>query len=151
MRAQLAKWYRADHYQPMIDWMLSPATGYTFTGTSPSDWAQENRQMANDPQTAYIGGGLAADGTGVTFQISRPGWHWNAADIASTLVGAPRLHPVTLAGQQAWHGPAGGGHGFGALWSYGPALVNVTGAGQHRVDAVMTGIIRAMTSPPRGS
>lgn len=150
MRAQFQKWYRTGHYQAIIGWMLSPATGYTFTGTSPGDWAKDNKQMANDPQTAYIGGGLAADGTGVTIQISRPGWHWDAADIASNVVGAPRLYPVTLAGQRAWHGSAGDGYGRAALWSYGPALVNVTGAGQHRVDAVMTGIIKAMTSP-RGS
>jgi hypothetical protein len=76
---------------------------------------------------------------------ARPGWHWSAAEIASTTVGAPRLHPVTLAGQQAWHGPAGGGHGRTALWAYGPALVTVTGAAQHAVDAVMAGIIKAMT------
>jgi hypothetical protein len=151
MRAQLRTWYRTRHYQAIIDWMLSPATGYTFTGTSPSDWVQSKRQMANDPSTAYIGGGIASDGTGVSIQISQPGWHWDAAEIARTLVGAPRLHPVTLAGQQAWHGPAGGGHGREALWSHDLALVNVTGADQHRVDAVMTGIIKAMTSTPQGS
>jgi hypothetical protein len=149
MRAQLRNWYRTRHYQAIIDWMLSPATGHTFTGTSPSDWAQLNKQSANDPATAYIGGGTASDGTGVTIQISRPGWHWNAAEIVSTTVGAPALHPVTLAGQQAWHGPAGGGHGRTALWSYGPALVTTNGAGQHAVDAVMTGIIKAMTSQAR--
>ena len=149
MRAQLRNWYRTHHYQPIIGWMLSPATGYTFTGTSPSDWAQDNRRVANDPATAYIGGGIASDGTGVTIQISRPGWHWSAAEIASTMAGAPRLHPIALAGQQAWHGPAGGGHGRTALWSYGPALVTVNGGGQHAVDAVMTGIIKAMTSETR--
>lgn len=74
----------------------------------------------------------------------------DAAEKVRTLVGGPWLHPVTLAGQQAWHGPAGGGHGRTALWSHGPALVTVNGAGQHRVDAVMTGIIKAMTSPPQG-
>jgi hypothetical protein len=149
MRAQLRNWYRTRHYQPIIDWMLSPATGYTFTGTSPSNWAQDNKQVANDPATAYIGGGVASDGTGVTIQISRPGWHWSAAEMASTMVGAPRLHPMALAGQQAWHGPAGGGHGRTALWSYGPALVTVNGGGQHAVDAVMTGIIKAMTGAAR--
>jgi hypothetical protein len=29
--------------------------------------------------------------------------------------------------------------------SYGPAIVTVNGVGQHRVDAVMTGIINVMT------
>lgn len=146
MRTQLRNWYRTRHYQPIIDWMLSPATGYSFTGTSPSDWAQDNKQMANDPSTAYIGGGIASDGTNVAIQINRPGWHWNAAEVATTTVGAPRLHPVTLAGQQAWHGPAGDGHGRTTLWSYDLGLVTVNGAGQHAVDAVMTGIIKAMTS-----
>lgn len=146
MRVQFQQWYRTRHYQAIIGWMLSPPTGHTFTGTSPSDWAQINKQMANDPQTAYIGGGTASDGTAVSIQISRPGWPWDAAEIIRTTVGGPRPHPVTLAGQQAWHGPAGGGHGRMALWSYGPALVTVNGAGQHRVDAVMTGIIKAMTS-----
>ncbi len=150
MRAQLQQWYRTSHYQAIIDWMLSPATGYTFKGTSANDWAQENRQMANDVQTAYIGGGYATDGTGVTIQISRPGIRWDAAEIAGSMTGTP-LHPVTLAGQQAWHGPYNDGHASMALWSYDPALVTVTGADQHRVDAVMTGIIKAMTSPRHGS
>jgi hypothetical protein len=148
MRAQFQKWYRTRHYQAMIDWMLSPATGYTFSGTSPSDWAQVNKHK--DYLTGYLGGGTASDGTSVSIQIGRPGWHWDAAEIVRTLVGAPQLHPVTLAGQQAWHGSAGGGYGRMALWSYGPALITVTGAGQHRVDAVMAGIVKAMTSP-RGS
>ena len=151
MRAQFQNWYRTRHYQAMIDWMLSPATGYTFTGTSPGDWAPVNKQVANDPETAYIGGGLASDGTSVSIQIGRPGVRWDAAGIARTTVGSPALHPVTLAGQQAWHGSAGGGHGRTALWSYGPALVTVTGAGQHGVDAVMTGIIKTMTSPAHSS
>jgi hypothetical protein len=34
--------------------------------------AQDNKQTANDPQTAYIGGGIASDGTGVSIQISWP-------------------------------------------------------------------------------
>ncbi len=147
MHAQLAKWYRTRHYQAIIDWMLSPATGYTFT-INPSDWAQSNRQTANDPTTAYFGGGIASDGTVASIQISQPGWHWDAAEIVRTLVGGPRLHPVTLAGQQAWHGRAGGMRE--ALWSHGQALVTVNGANQHRVDAVMTGIIKAMTSQPQG-
>jgi len=33
------------------------------------------------------------------------------------------------------------------LWSYGPALITVTGSGQHQADAVMAGIIKAMTGP----
>jgi hypothetical protein len=151
MRAQFQNWYRTGHYQAMIDWMLSPATGYTFTGTSPSDWAPVNKQMANDPETAYFGGGTASDGTQVSLQIGRPGVRWPTADMARNTLGAPALDPVTLAGQQAWHGPAGGGHGRTALWSYGPALVSVTGANQHRVDAVMTGIIKVMTSPAHSS
>ncbi len=150
MHAQFHNWYRTRHYQAMIDWMLNPATGYTFTGTSPGDWAQENGQMANDPETAYIGGGLASDGTSVSIQINRPGVSVEAADIVSAMIG-PRLDPVTLAGQQAWHGPAGGGHGRMTLWSYGPAIVTVNGADQHRVDAVMTGIIKTMTSPAHSS
>jgi hypothetical protein len=150
MRAQLRNWYRTGHYQAIIDWMLSPATGYAFTGTSADDWAQENKQMANDAQTAYIGGGFASDGTSVSIQINRPGVPVEAADIVSTMIG-PRLDPVTLAGQQAWHGPAGGGHGRMTLWSYGPAIVTATGADQHRVDAVMTGIIKTMTSPAHSS
>jgi len=150
MRAQLQKWYRTHHYQSIIEWMLSPATGYTFTGTSPSDWVQENKQTANDPQTAYIGGGIASDGTGVSIQISRPGWHWDAAEIARLSV-SPALRPVTLAGQQAWHGRVDDGHGRMALWSYGPAFVTVYGAEQRPVDAVITGIIKAMTSPQQRS
>ncbi len=130
--------------------MLSPATGYTFTNTSPNDWAQQNKQTANDAQTAYIGGGIATDGTGVTIQISRPGVHWDAPEIVSSMIGPP-LRPVTLAGQQAWHGPAADGQMRMAFWSYGPALVTVSGADQREVDAVMTGIIKAMTSPPQGN
>lgn len=151
MRAQLQEWYRTRDYQAMIDWMLSPATGYTFTGTSAGDWAQANKQMANDPATAYIGGGTASDGTGVTIQISRPGWSWDAAEIVRTTVGGPPMHPVTLAGQRAWHGGPDSHHVFTTMWSYGPALVSANGADQHRVDAVMTGIIKAMTGTGQGT
>jgi len=151
MHAQLREWYRTRHYQAIIDWMLSRGSGYTFTGTSPSDWAQDNRQMANDPATAYIGGGTASDGTGVTIQISRPGWPWDAAEIVRTTVGGPPMHPVTLAGQQVWRGGPDSHHVFTTLWSYGSALVSADGADQHRVDAVMTGIITVMTGTGQGT
>ncbi len=145
MHTQLQQWYRTRHYQAIIDWMLSRGTGYTFTGSSPGDWVPQNKQMANDPATVYIGGGIASDGTSVTIQISRPGSHWDAAEIVRTTVGGPPMHPVTLAGQQAWHGGPDSRHAFTTLWSLGPELVTLSGADQHRVDAVMTGIIKVMT------
>jgi Carboxypeptidase regulatory-like domain len=149
--AQLRKWDRTRHYQAIIDWILRPATGSTFMGTSPHAWARDNRQMAGDPQTAYIGGGYTADGTGATIQIAWPGARWDPAGIASTLPGPP-VHPVTLAGRQAWHNGPDSHHVFTAVWSYGPALITVTGTnGQHQVDAVMTGIIRAMTGTGQGT
>jgi hypothetical protein len=150
MSAQMWSWDRTRHYQAIIDWMLRPATGYTFMGTSPHAWAQQNKQMAGDPQTAYIGGGNTADGTGVTIQVSWPGGHWDLAGIARLITGAP-IHPVTLAGQQTWHGGPGSNHVFLTVWSYGPALITVAGTDQHEVDAVMTGIIKAMTGPGQGA
>lgn len=145
VRAQLQEWYRTRNYQGIIDWMLRPATGYTFTNTGAADWAQQNKQTANDIETAYIGGGIAEDGTVVSIQFNRPGVHRDAAEVVRSSVGPP-LRPVTLAGQQAWHGSSPDGQGHMTLWSYGPALVTASGADQHRVDAVMTGIIKAMTS-----
>jgi hypothetical protein len=149
--AQLRKWDRTRHYRAIIAWMLRPATGYTFMRTSRHAWARDNRQMAGDPQTAYIGGGYTADGTGATIQIAWPGKNWDPAGLTNLFPGA-QMHPVRLAGQKAWHGGLGSNHVFTAMWSSGPALVTVTGTnGQHQVDVVMTGIIQAMTSPPQGS
>jgi hypothetical protein len=149
--AQLRKWDRTRHYQAIIDWMLRPATGYTFMGTSPRAWARDNRQLAGDPQTAYIGGGYTADGTGATIQIAWPGARWDPAGMAALLPGPP-VHPVTLAGQKAWHNGPDSHHVFTAVWSYGPALITVTGTNnQRQVDAVMTGIIRAMTGTGQGT
>jgi hypothetical protein len=145
--AQLRNWDRTRHYQAIIDWILRPATGYTFMGTSPHAWVRENRQIAGDPQTVYIGGGYTADATGALIQIAWPGEHWDTAGMAGLFPGSP-MRPVTLAGQRVWHGGPGSHHLFTAVWSYGPALVTVNGTnGQRRVDAMMTGIIRAMTSP----
>ncbi len=151
MRAQLREWYRTRHYQAIIDWMLSRGTGYTFTGTSSGDWTQQNKQMVNDPATVYIGGGIASDGTQVTIQISRPGWSWDAAEVVRTTVGGPPMHPVTLAGQRAWHGGPDSHQVFTTMWSYAPALVSASGADQRLVDAVMTGIIKVMTGTVQGT
>jgi len=147
MAAQLRTWDRTHHYQAIIDWMLRPATGYTFMGTSRHAWVRENRQMAGDPQTAYIGGGYTADATGATIQIAWPGARWDPAGMAGFFSDTP-MRPVTLAGQRAWHGGPDSNRVFTAVWSYGPALLTVTSTSdQHGVDTVMTGIIRAMTSP----
>jgi hypothetical protein len=146
MTAQLWRWERAHRYQAIIDWMLRPATGYTFTETSP----YENRQTPGDPMTAYTGSSSTADGTGATIQISRPGVRWDTTEIARLMVGPP-MHPVTLAGQRAWRSGPGDYHVFVTTWSYGPALVNVTSATAHQADAVMTGIIKAMISTQQGN
>ena len=149
--AQLRTWDRTRHYQAIIEWVLRPATGYTFMGTSPQAWARDNKQLAGDVQTAYIGGGYTADGAGATIQIAWPGARWDAAAAAALLPGA-RVHPVTLAGQQAWLGGPDSQHVFTAVWSYGPALVSVTGnTDQRQVGAVMTGIIKAMTGTGQGT
>lgn len=151
MTAQLDAWDRGRRYQAMINWILRPATGYTFMGTSPHDWAKDNKQMAGDLLTAYIGGGYTADGLSATIQISWPGDRWDAAGMASIGPGPP-MRPVTLAGQRAWNGGPDSQHVVTAVWSYGPALVTVTGTSdQYQADAMLTAIIKAMTSPSQGS
>lgn len=144
MRAQLRAWDRSRHYQSIIDWVLRPATGYTFMGTGAHAWVRENKEIAGDPQTAYIGGGFTGNGTGVTIQISWPGERWDTAGLASLLTDGP-VHRVTLAGQQAWQLGPGNDHVFSTMWSSGPVLVITAGTAHANVDAVMTGIIKAMT------
>ena len=40
------------------------------TAGGPHAWARQNHELADDAQTAYIGGGYTADGTTATIQIS---------------------------------------------------------------------------------
>ncbi len=157
MSRQLRAWDRRRHYQAIIDWVLRPATGYTFMGTSRREWAGTNKEITGDLQTAYIGGGYIEEpAVSVTISISWPGHRWDTSELANEAMGA-RKHRVRLAGQQAWHGP-GGHHSLVTIWSYDPVCVTAIGIDQSTaavdqptVDATMTGIIKAMTGPGQAS
>jgi len=146
--SQLWAWDRGRNYQAIIDWVLRPATGYTFMGTSQHDWANANKN--GNQSYAYTGGGFTG-GTGangavdvsVTIWINWPGDRWDTPGMANLIIGTG-AHPVTLAGEQAWHGGPDSHHLYSTVWSSDPVFVITAGSDQAKQDAAMTGIIKAM-------
>ncbi len=147
--SQLLAWDRARDYQAIIDWVLGPATGYTFMGTSQQEWAQRNKEPTL-PQIAYTGGGFivpsgasnVAD-VSATVWIGWPGDRWDTPGMASMIIGSG-AHPVTLAGERAWHGGPDSNHLYSTVWSSGPVFAVLAGPDQAKLDATMAGIIKAM-------
>ena len=138
--ARLWAWADRGNYRAIAGWVLRPATGYALMpGTV------FNRGGGADPQIAHITTGYI-DSVSVSVSVftAHRGVHWNPPTTPAIAIGAsPR--PVTLAGQRAWHGGPDSRRQFDTMWSYDPVFIITTGPSQASADAVMTGIINAVT------
>lgn len=140
MTRQLWAWADSGTYRAVFGWVLRPATGY-----SPLPGSRLNQGGGADPQIAHITTGYI-DSVSVSvsvFTASR-GVHWNPPATPAIDTGAS-LHPVRLAGHRVWHGGPGLNRQFYTMWSYDPVFVVTSASHQAKADAVMTGIIKAMT------
>jgi len=138
--ARLWAWADRGNYRAIAGWVLRPATGYALMpGTV------FNRGGGADLQIAHVTTGyIDSLSASVSVFTARRGVHWDPPITPAINTGAsPR--PVTLAGQRAWHGGPDSRRQFDTMWSYDPVFIITTGPSQASADAVMTGIIKAMT------
>jgi hypothetical protein len=137
--ARLWAWADNGNYRAVAGWVLRPATGYSLMpGT------RLNQGGGADPQVAHVTTDYI-DSVSVSVNVftARRGVHWDPPITPATGTGAS-LDPVRLAGRRAWHG--GPDHGqFDTMWSYDPVCIITIGPSQASADAVMTGIIKAIT------
>jgi hypothetical protein len=138
--ARLWAWADRGNYQAIASWVLRPATGYSLMpGT------RFNRGGGADPQIAHISTGYI-DSVSVSVNVftAKQGVHWDPPITPAINTGAsPR--PVRLAGHRAWHGGPDSQRQFDTMWSFDPVFIITTGPSQASADAVMTGIIKALT------
>lgn len=132
-------WAWADHgnYRAIAGWVLR---GYPLLpGTI------LNRGGGADLQVAHVTTGYI-DSVSVSVSVftAKRGVHWNPPTTPALATGAS-MHPVRLAGHRAWHGGPDSSRQFDTMWSYDPVFIITTGPGQASADAVMTGIINAIT------
>lgn len=146
MSRQLWAWANGGKYQAVVHWVLRPATGYILL-----PGVQHNLRGAPDPLTAYVSDNVFPSvNVSVSVFIARRGVHWDTPNTPVIFTGAA-LHPVLLTGQRAWHGGPDSNRQFDTWWSYDPVSVIATGSSQAKADAVMTGIIKAMTGTGQGT
>jgi hypothetical protein len=135
--ARLWAWADSGNYRAVAGWVLRGYSLMPGTGL--------NRSGGADPQIAHVTTGyIDSASVSVSVFTAKRGSYWDPPiSPAIETVASPR--PVRLAGHRAWHGGPDSGHQFDTMWSYDPVFIITTGPSQASADAVMTGIIKAMT------
>jgi len=138
--ARLWAWADSGNYRAVFGWVLRPATGYSLMpGTV------FNQRGGADPQIAHITNGYI-DSVSVSVNVftAKRGAHRDPP-ITPAIDNGTSPRPVRLAGHRAWHGGPDSQRQFDTMWSYDPVFIITTGPSQASADAVMTGIIKALT------
>ncbi len=129
--AQLVKWSEARQDDAIINWVLSPATGFQYVPST---------SVKVDGNPVWM---AARDvvGTNTSVVVSVvPGLVLQAETLQSMFGG--KATQISVAGQPAWHGPAS--HGLvQSAWVRQPLAVDVIGSDLSITDTVLAGIVAA--------
>jgi hypothetical protein len=128
--AQLLTWASAKQNDKIVNWVLTPATGF---------------QYGSDPLMSFSIEGVWGDAravvdknVGVCLFVTQGGF----PDGEISAFFNDKAQAVTLAGQKVWHGPMFEG-AVGSLWSSPPLVIVTVGTNQADTDSVLAGIIAA--------
>ena len=142
---QFDSWASQEQYGKIVDWVLRPATGYTFERPTPQEQAQMDKTLPDFQlyQTARF---LATDpGVSVDVAINKPG---NAVDVPPYVRDNwGHAAPVTIAGQRAWHGGPDSYGTYVTVVDMGQLDLEVIGTSTAQTDQMMTKILAALLGP----
>jgi hypothetical protein len=141
-RQQIAVWVSSAQYTKVVDWVLRPATGYTFLPPTAQEQAEMNKTVNPEFEVYYTGRAIAEPDAWVGIAIDKPDTTWDIqTDVNENLGHAAR---VTLAGQPAWHGgPAPEGF-YGTMTKAGAIDLEVYGDSTAQTDQIMTNILNKL-------
>lgn len=146
---QFDRWAVQGQYSKIADWVLRPATGYTFDRPTPQEQADIDKYRP-DFQVYLIGRWLASNpDIEVYVGINKPGVIFDVPGYVRDMVG--HAAPVAIAGWTAWHG---GPDSYGSYLTavtmgsnMGSLDLEVWGASAAQTDQVMTKILTTLRGP----
>lgn len=130
---QLEQWAAAKQDDQIINWVLSPATGFQY-GSIP--------EITGLPPGVWVAGReVFGQNAGVVLMLV-PGLGLEQEVFKEVFSGSPEQFIV--AGQQAWHGAFAGVQGtFASVWAHQPLLIMIISTDLSTADEVLTGIVAA--------
>lgn len=130
--SQIIAWMKAKDFTKITDWVLSKRTGDKYESVGGMD-------ATSDPPFTFATVRLVS-GQGVIVMLSATA---TPEAVDTHTVDAPGFTPVTIAGQQAWHGTASDGTAV-TVWLRGPIMLAATGTNTATNDAALNKILSAM-------
>jgi hypothetical protein len=126
---QLLLWSAADQNDKIINFVLSPATGFKYEPppAGPSGNSSVAAELVDHSAIVNI---TLGRGIVVNHEYLKQFY-------------GDTTQPTTIAGQQAWHGSMDHG-AFGSTWVHDPLLINVNGIDLSTTDKVLAGIVAAL-------
>lgn len=146
---QFTRWLAQGEYSKIVDWVLRPATGYTFEQPTPQEQAEMDKSRP-DFQLYVTSRVLAANpDVWVNAGISKPGMTLDIPGYVKDVMG--HATPVTIAGGTAWHGgPDSDGFCMTAVnmgSNRGSLDLSVFGTSTAQTDQIMTKILTTLLGP----
>jgi hypothetical protein len=146
LMSQLAVWYTQGKYEKMVDWLLRPATGYTFVPLTAQEQAKANKMINPEFEVHRTWRTITSSNAMVHVTITKPGVTINGPKWAQASVG--HATHLTIAGKPAWHGGPSPEFGdYGTMMQVGPYLVAVYGSSLQETDQIMTDIMNTLLGP----
>lgn len=141
-RQQIAVWASSTQYTKIVDWVLRPATGYTFLPPTAQEQAEMNKTLNPEYELYYTGRDIAEPVAWVGITIDKPDTTWDIQTTMEEALGHPAR--VTLAGQPAWHGGPDSDGVYGTMTKVGIIDLEVYGDSTAQTDQIMTNILRPL-------
>jgi hypothetical protein len=146
MKIQLAAWYAQGKYKEMVNWLLRPATGYTFVPPTAKEQAQAMKTVNPAFEVYTTWQGISDSNAWVFVSVIKPGITMLVRQGTQAQMG--NAAHVTIAGHAAWHGGPSPKYGdYGTAMQVGPYLVVVYGDSLGQTDQIMTKIVTTLLGP----
>lgn len=142
---QFDGWASQGQYTKIVDWILRPATGYTFERPTPSEQAQMDKSLP--PFQLYMTARFLATSPEVSVDISinKPGTTLDIASYVRDNWG--HAARVTIDGQTAWHGGPDSYDTYVTAVTIQQLDLEVYGTSTAQTDQIMTRILTKLLGP----
>ncbi len=142
---QFGRWVSQGQYSKIADWVLRPATGYTYLSPTPQEQAEMNRTLQREFELYATSRAIDGTTASVTLIIDKPGVTW---DVPGTVeAGFGHASPVVIAGRKAWHGGPDSDGYYTTMMKMGQLQLMVFAQSKTQTDQVMTRIVSTLLGP----
>ena len=140
---QITDWSSRGQYTKIVNWVLRPATGYTFIPPTAQQQDHLNKLVNPQYELYFTMRDIAGTNAWVEITIDKTSGSLDLQGAAHAYLSHVTM--TTIAGQPAWHGGPDSHGNYGTLANPGVIDVEVYGDSIAQTDRIMTNILQPLS------